>query len=544
MSVRSEPVQAPAGERTDSLEGRTVGTGRFEIRGELGRGGMAEVYRAFDHHRRREVALKVIAARYVGRSDRERRFRNEADYAQRVGAHPNVLSVMDVGELADCGGRLFMTMDAVQGPTLAMELASSRRLPVARAVAWARQIADGLRAIHAAGVVHRDLTPSNVLIEAGTDIVKIFDFGLAGEVDAPASGHPSRLTLLGEVPGTHGYMAPEQAVLAPPAMSMDVHAFGVVVTEMLVGHNPFAHLDRAEYIEWQQSSREEAPSIKRWGLALPEGLAELIDDCLKRDPKKRPQSGAELLGRIDRIGPTPSVVSEPTAAAIVDAPVLSVAAPFEDDVEDDTDTIHGEPLESSTPRPWLVWAVLASLLVVTGVAVGWWLRATAQHDGPTAPQQPVVPEAPEDRDAVEGTTASGSTAAPPALAVEPRPSGAPATSGGDERATPPTTSPVVEPAVEPVSDDPPGAASSAVSCETRRKRAHDAAERKSWKKVLTSTSSGRCWPEDTERKRLRVRALAETGQHAACVRLAADSGDQEIVKWRLRCEQGLWKPAP
>lgn len=535
MSVRSEPVHA-SGERTDSFEGRTVGAGRFEVRGELGRGGMAEVYRAFDRHRRREVALKVIAARYVGRSDRERRFRNEADYAQRVGAHCNVLSVVDVGDLADCGGRLFMTMDAVEGPTLAMELASSRRLPVGRAVTWARQIADGLRAIHAAGVVHRDLTPSNVLIEAGTDIVKIFDFGLAGEVDAPASGHPSRLTLLGEVPGTHGYMAPEQAVLAPPAMSMDVHAFGVVVTEMLVGHNPFAHLDRAEYIEWQQSSREEAPSIKRWGLALPEGLAELIDDCLRRDPKKRPQSGAELLARLDRIGPTPSVVSEPTPAAVVDMPVLATVAPIEDDAEDDTDTIRGEPPETPKPRPWVVWAVLASLLVVTGVAVGWWLRATAQDDAPAVTPQPTLPDR---HDAVEGTTSS-SVMPVLAPAVEPRPSDAPVASGGGERAPAPTTSPETD----PVSADPPGAASSAVSCETRRKRAHDAAQRRLWKKVLASTSSGRCWPEERERKRLRVRALAETGQHAACVRLAADSGDQEIVKWRLRCEQGLWKPAP
>lgn len=534
MSGKSEPVLAPPGGGGSSLEGRTVGSGRFQVHAELGRGGMGEVYRAFDRRRGREVALKVIAARYVGRPERERRFRNEAEYAQRVDQHPHVLSVMDVGELADCGRRLFMTMEAVEGPTLAMELASSRRLSVDQAVVWARQIAEGLKAIHQAGIVHRDLTPSNILIQTGTNAAKIFDFGLAGELDAPATGHTSRLTLLGEVPGTHGYMAPEQATLAAPAMSMDVYAFGVVLTEILVGHNPFAHLDRSEYIEWQQTSRDEAPSIKRWGLELPEGMAELIDDCLRRDSKERPQSGAELLARLDRIVPAPR------AAVVVSLP--SPIAFAEDDAEDEPDTIKSEIIEPAPRRPWSVVALLASLLVVAGIGVGWWLASTVQETQP--------PEPPPSR-----TDEHRRPEAPPAdephVKVQPLvPRVVSDDVGATEDGQPPERSEVKAeqpiPSVDRPADPGPQPTSPAAgtSCETRRKRARDAAQRKLWKTVLGSTQSGRCWPDETERRRLRVRALAETGQHTECVRIAASSSDPEIVKWRTRCEQALWRPGP
>lgn len=555
MSGRSEPTLAASGARTDSLEGSTVGAGRFVVRSELGRGGMGEVYRAFDRQRGHEVALKVIAARYVGRAERERRFRNEADYAQRVKAHPNVLSVVDVGVLDDCGRRLFMTMEPVSGPTLAMELASSRRLPMDQALSWAHQIASGLEAIHAAGIVHRDLTPSNILIQAGTNVAKIFDFGLAGELDAPASGHGSRLTLLGEVPGTHGYMAPEQAILAAPAASMDVHAYGAVLTEMLVGHNPFAHLDREEYITWQQSSREEVPSIKRWGLVLPAGLADLIDDCLRRDPKERPQNGAQLRARLQQIVPVSSTVSKPEPA-FVPEPLPLPNDPAEDELED-ADTIRGEPIDAPARRLWLAGVMLAALLVVTGVAVGWWLATTLRSSseargpetidevepgddatasnavvGPVIEPAPVVGSPPIERPAA--TEASTSTSG--AAESEPRPT---STGTGTGDGTP------TSPASEATSSDPVSVpASSAVSCETRRQRAHDAAQRKLWKKVLASTQSGRCWPDDLERQRLRVRGLAETGQYAACLRLAADSGDPDVVRWRVRCEEGLWKPGP
>lgn len=542
MSASSQPLRAAVASDTTSLEGRTVGSGRFEVRSELGRGGMGEVYLAYDRRRRREVALKLIATRYMGRSERESRFRNEAEYARRVGTHPNVVSVIDMGELADCDGRLFMTMEPVRGPTLAMERVALRRVPLDQVAEWARQIARGLVAIHAAGIVHRDLTPSNILIQPDTKVAKIFDFGLAGELDAPTATHGNRLTLLGEVPGTDGYMAPEQALLAVPAVTMDVFAFGVVLTEMLVGCNPFAHLDRDEYIEWQQTSRDEVRSIKRWGMAWPDGLAELVDDCLRRDPKARPQSAAELLDRLDRIFP-------PAVAELVPLPTTTKAS------EDDLDALTiAQAAAEPSPEPRRAWpmvVLLASLTLLTiGGVIGWWLaNAVREPAGESSPrvEEPEGVELGAEEHAPRETTATvapsdeGPTApvTPPETEREPR--------------EPPTTAEPSEPPApdaaessdpeEPRAPKPKGSSPSSVtSCETRRQRAHDGYRRQAWKTVLAATRDGRCWPDDTERLRLRVRALAETGQNGACVRLAEGSHDPEIAKWRTKCEQNVWRP--
>ncbi|MCX4248127.1 serine/threonine-protein kinase [Paraliomyxa miuraensis] len=564
MSASSQPLPVATDSDAASLEGRTVGSGRFEVRSELGRGGMGEVYLAYDRRRRREVALKLIAARYMGRAEREQRFRNEAEYARRVGTHPNVVSVIDVGELADCDGRLFMTMEPVRGPTLAMERVTLRRLPLDQVAMWARQIARGLVAIHAAGIVHRDLTPSNILIQSGTKVAKIFDFGLAGELDAPTSTHGNRLTFLGEVPGTEGYMAPEQALLAIPAETMDVFAFGVVLTEMLVGCSPFAHLDREEYIEWQQKGDREVRSIKRWGMAWPDGLAELVDDCLRRDPKERPQSATDLVERLDQIFP-------PAVAELV--PLPTATKPSEDEL--DAHTIAEPVSEPSPPEPspeprrfWSTVALLSSLTLVIGGMVGWWLAtAMVEHEGQTSPpveehegvEEPATPKTtsqvgPSDGEPtgpveqtapVEQTTApvessetDQASTDPPSEVKPPQPAPEPVAPTTDTDDTEPK-----KPSDEPkTSNQQASSPSSVSSCEARRRRAHDADRRRAWKKVLAATQDGRCWPEDDERKRLRVRALAETGQYEACGHLAKGSSDPEIQKWRSECEQNVWKP--
>ncbi|MCX4239116.1 serine/threonine-protein kinase [Paraliomyxa miuraensis] len=573
MSANSQPLRA-ADSDGSSLEGRTVGSGRFEVRSELGRGGMGEVYLAYDRRRRREVALKLIATRYMGRPERERRFRNEAEYARGVRTHPNVVSVIDAGELADCEGRLFMTMESVRGPTLAMELAMLRRVPMDQVAEWARQLARGLAAIHAAGIVHRDLTTSNILIQSGTKVAKIFDFGLAGELDSPTSTHGSRLTVLDEVPGTEGYMAPEQAMLAVPAATMDVFAFGVVLTEMLVGCNPFVHLDRDEYIEWQQTSHREVKSIKRWNLPFPDGLVELVDDCLRRDPKARPQSAAELLDRLDRIFPpaVAELVPLPTATKPSEdglAPPPTATKPSEDELEPvPTATKPNEyELEPRTlaevaaePRPALrrllpMAALLALSMLVIGGVIGWRLaNAVEEPDGSASP-------AVEGHEGVEEPAPQKTTSqVPPSdeeltAPVEP-PEEIPGPSGPASEVKPPK--PTSEPAspdrdatvTEPVapSDESqppkvkPSDSASATSCETQRQRAHDGYRRKAWKKVLSATRDGRCWPDEAERTRLRVRALAETGQNNACVRLAMSSRDPETSKWKTTCEQDVWKP--
>ncbi|MCH9682044.1 MAG: serine/threonine protein kinase [Deltaproteobacteria bacterium] len=508
-------------EDAPALLGRTVGNGRFEVLGELGRGGMGEVYLARDDRSCREVALKVIAARYVGRSEREQRFRNEAEYAQRVGGHCHVVAVDELGTLDDCDDRLFMTMERIEGPTLAMELAMQERLALPRAVTWARQVADGLAAIHAAGIVHRDLSPANILIERGSECAKIFDFGLASEMDAPVSSSLGRLTLLGEVPGTHGYMAPEQVSQGAPSGTMDVYAFGAVLTEMLVGHNPFAHLDREEYIDWQQTSRDETPSIRRWGLALPEGLVGLIDDCLRRNPAQRPRDGAALLARLDALTPAPVV-------ALV--PVHPLPPVVLDEVSDDASTIEARIVEPR-PRRWS-WRVAVEVLVgvvllLVGVAIG-------RGSHPTLGGVPVAPR----RWAPSPSVVRGEP-------VQVTSTGLPRTADVEavverEPGSPPLN---LHPTVRNRSGSM-RRAPARLSCKARRARADDAEAGGDWPTVLDLTRNQRCWPQSVHRMRLRVHALSETGQYVPCLELATGSEDPEVSKWRAQCERGLWTPQP
>lgn len=543
MSAVSEPAPRHTAVPRRSLEGQILGRGRFRILTELGRGGMSEVYRAFDEQHRQDVALKIMAARYVGRPERERRFRNEANYARRVADHPHIVTVWDDGVLPDCGNRPFMTLDLVEGPNLAMELATRRRLPVAHALNWARQIAEGLRALHEAGIVHRDLTPSNALIDKAAGIVKLFDFGLAAELDAPTGPASSRLTLLGEAPGSHGYMAPEQVSMGAPGGAMDVYAFGVVLTEMLAGHNPFSHLDRSEYIQWQQTSLDEAPSIRRWGLSLPEGLEELIDDCLRRDPAERPRDGAELLVRLDALVPPPVVALVPARRS----PPVTYRSAGLDGVDDEAETVRDVAPFAEPPRVWGLLGVLAIALVLVGIVVGWWMASATDEKDPVS--------SPSGDEGVSGSTAA---LIPPG---EPKTT-APATPPTIEETTEPDPPVDLEPEPEPTGVGPevvepePAATATKPSKPERKRRVgkRKAAMRtppsppctgtaealadfqgRRWRKVIDHTDSVRCWSDPAQRVRLRTKALFELGRYGECARLGAGAVDVETRRLTKRC---------
>lgn len=365
----------------DSLGGRTLGGGRFQILVELGRGGRDEVYRAFDRDREQEVALKILAERYAGRPEFERRFVDEARCARRVAGHPHVVTVWDDGVLSDCGGRRFMTLELVEGPSLAMELAAGHGLPVWHALRWALQIAAGLRSLHEAGIVHRDLTPSNVLVDKFADVLKLFDFGRAVALDAPA-GPLARAW--GEAPGTHGYMAPEQVSMHAPAQTMDVYAFGVVLTEMLVGENPFVRREPDEpdepdgFIEWSPATIEPIRSRRREGRPLPDGVETLIDQCLRRDPAQRPRDGAELVARLDTLLRRP-FGREPVVSVVGGASPPPSAA---EDAERPTHTPRVPTQAEVSPRRWVTAGLLAVALGLLGLVVGWWLGTMAEPGPP------------------------------------------------------------------------------------------------------------------------------------------------------------------
>ena len=298
-STRLYRAATPLGEE-DIHPGAILGEGRFKIFGIIGRGKMASVFRARDLRRNTDIALKVLSRKLVGHYDAERRFDNEARLAGRLQGHRNVVAPIESGRLDDCGGRMFLAMELVRGPTLADLVSMHGPLPVEDACMYVRDIARALRDLHQSGVVHRDVKPENVIVVElkGERVAKLLDFGLAADTGA---GADARMTRMGERPGTRHYMSPEQAWDAPAHPVFDIYALGVTFYEILTGHPPFFELDEAEVIARKCDLSQPAPSIKGRRQDLPERLQILIDACLEPVAKKRLPSINAFLKRLDSI---------------------------------------------------------------------------------------------------------------------------------------------------------------------------------------------------------------------------------------------------
>jgi serine/threonine protein kinase/formylglycine-generating enzyme required for sulfatase activity/dienelactone hydrolase len=209
---------------------------RYDIEGELGRGGMGVVYRALDTRLGRAVAIKVLPPEATSDPERRRRFIQEARAASALN-HPNIVTIHEVDEQ---DGVTFIVMELVEGTPLD-RLLSSTRLPVERVLELATQMASALEAAHAAGIVHRDIKPANIVI--GSDgRARVLDFGLAKLVERSASEATISApgTSPGTIVGTAAYMSPEQAQGQPVDARSDVFSLGAVLYEMLAGRRPFA----------------------------------------------------------------------------------------------------------------------------------------------------------------------------------------------------------------------------------------------------------------------------------------------------------------
>jgi serine/threonine-protein kinase len=259
--------------------------GRYRLDRALGSGGMAIVYLAHDRELDRVVAVKRLADNLSHDRSFRDRFLREAQLAAPL-SHPNVVRVYDFGH--DPDGRPFIVMEYVEGGSLAEALARDGALSPARVVAVARDCCAGLAYAHAAGLVHRDLKPQNLLLDLDGR-VKIADFGIARTLDGTS------LTLTGSVLGTAGYLAPEQAGGAQVTAAADIYGLGVTLHQLATGTMP----------------ETDAP------LPLPDPLRGVVARCLDFDPARRPTAEA-LSAMLDE--PETLVAAQPATAPTLVAP--------------------------------------------------------------------------------------------------------------------------------------------------------------------------------------------------------------------------------
>ena len=254
--------------------------GRYELVRALGHGAMATVDLAHDVELDRPVALKRLAENLARDEELRQRFVREARLAARL-SHPNVVRVFDVGE---DDGRPFIAMEYVEGETLAELVARRGRLPPAEVAELGMQMCSGLAAAHAAGLVHRDVKPQNLLL--GTDgVLKLGDFGIA-------VGHEgTRLTMAGTVLGTAGYLAPEQARGEQVSAAADIYAVGAVFYELLTGE---PSRTAGSLAELGSEDGFAPPDLPAHAPDAPPELVTAVTACLSFRPEDRPPSAAAL----------------------------------------------------------------------------------------------------------------------------------------------------------------------------------------------------------------------------------------------------------
>ncbi|MBX3273056.1 MAG: serine/threonine protein kinase [Sandaracinaceae bacterium] len=272
----------------DPLLGRCI-AGRYDVVSVIAEGGAAVVYEAIQRGLGRPVALKVM--RPAARVDAvlAARFEREAR-AVSVLDHPNVVSVFDVGRLRD--GRVFLVMARIEGVDLAALLEDRGPVPLERAIELLRGPARALDRVHAAGLLHRDVKPENLVLERlanGEEIVRLVDFGLA-QLTAPDA---PRLTAEGTLVGTPCYVSPEVARGAPAGARSDVYSLACVLFELVTGAPPFDEVTALGTLV--RKAREDPPTLSAFGVAASREVEAVIARGLARDPEARFQSAGALL---------------------------------------------------------------------------------------------------------------------------------------------------------------------------------------------------------------------------------------------------------
>jgi serine/threonine-protein kinase len=288
-TVKEGVVAQEQQKRKVSLIGSAIGN--YDVVSQLGAGAMGEVYLGEHPDIGRKVAIKVLVATLSANAEMAERFVSEARAVNKIN-HPNIIQIFDFGKLDD--GRLYYTMEYLDGQDLTAFIRENAPLPVHRVQDVLRQMAAALDAAHAVGIVHRDLKPDNVFVcpSPTGEIVKILDFGIA-KLLGPGMGAGHR-TSTGMIMGTPLYMSPEQAAGDVDKISAksDIYALSVIVYQMLSGYLPIQAPSTAQILA--KHITEQPMPLAQVTAGLPAEVCNLVEQALHKDPGMRPQSAGVM----------------------------------------------------------------------------------------------------------------------------------------------------------------------------------------------------------------------------------------------------------
>jgi serine/threonine-protein kinase len=320
---------------------------------------MGRVFHACDAELRRDVAVKVLAERYADNEAVRARFRREALAAARLSKNPNIVTIFDVAEYE---GRPMIVMEFLEGGSLEARVKGRDGCEPAQVLAWLEQAAGALDAAHAAGVVHRDVKPGNLLLDS-SDRVHVGDFGIAS-----AAGLDS-LTETGTILGTAGYLSPEQARGERATAASDRYSLAVVAFELLAGRRPFE--SDSTTAEAARHATAPVPSIRDLKGELPAGFDRVFQRALAKEPAARYPSAAEFVAELraalhEDAGTTAWIIpKQPMPTAITQ--VAPVSRGY---------SARTAAARASSPRRWLL-PLLLLLPICGGIAAAF----AATHSG-------------------------------------------------------------------------------------------------------------------------------------------------------------------
>jgi serine/threonine-protein kinase len=298
------------------MEGRDLLAGRYELRGVLGRGGMAEVHDGWDTRLDRAVAIKLLYPAFAADVHMRRRFEAEARAAAGL-SHPNIVAVHDSGEH---DGTPFIVMERLPGRTLA-DLIAAGPMPPQRVRAMLCDVLGALAVAHAAGILHRDVKPGNILVTGDGNTMKVADFGIAKTAGA---AH----TATGQIVGTMAYMSPQRVAGAPASVADDVYAVGVLGYEALAGRSPFPQENPAALL--RAILDRPPPPIMAIRPDTDPMLAAVIDRAMAHETEPRFGSAEQMRAALTGVASAPLMgsASAPRPATKVLAEPLAPSANY------------------------------------------------------------------------------------------------------------------------------------------------------------------------------------------------------------------------